>query len=489
MIKDMKNINKTISRVLFGALTITFTLTSCEKEFLDVKPNDSISNTEAFGNLTTINAAMTGVYDLLSNNGFLYNLILNSDSKGSDAFPNSTGNYSRFINEYQYIETVNNGNLQFHWSHGYRIIANCNQIIENVAGAPISDANKNSFIAQAKAIRAFVHFTLVQEFGAKPFMTDPQALGVPLMLKSASPSDEPPARAKVIDVYTAVLKDLTEAEVAMPSSVTGTYTLTKNAISGILARVYLTKGDWAKASEFAKKAYAGKPLPSSASLLAGFRAPTSEWIWGVVSRDDDNSGYLGVHSFYDPYDDGYSSFRISKEFFNLFSDDDVRKTQFKIPDTRAQSPTTGSVFYFGDGYLTSKFVFDGFTNNQVLIRSAEMILTEAEAEARLGAGSNISAAQAALLVVQKRANPNAVISTNTGAALIAEILVERRKELFGEGQRYFDMLRNKEGLNRTTSTSHWSKLNLPATDYRFALPLPQAEINVNPNLVQNPLTN
>jgi hypothetical protein len=51
------------------------------------------------------------------------------------------------------------------------------------------------------------------------------------------------------------------------------------------------------------------------------------------------------------------------------------------------------------------------------------------------------------------------------------------------------MLRNKEGLNRTTSTSHWSKLNLPATDYRFALPLPQAEINVNPNLVQNPLTN
>lgn len=485
----MKNINKTISRVLFGALTLTLTFSSCKKEFLDVKPNNSISNTQAFGNLTTINAAMTGVYDLLSSGSFLYNIILNSDSKGSDAFPNSTGNYNRFINEYRYLETVNDGNLQFHWSHGYRIIANCNQMIENLPGAPISDANKNSFIAQAKAIRAFVHFTLVQEFGAKPFMTDPQALGVPLMLKSAGPDDAPPARAKVIDVYTAILKDLTEAEAAMPSTVTGTYTLTKNAISGILARVHLTKGDWAKASEFAKKAYAGKPLSSSASLLSGFRTPTSEWIWGVVSRDDDNSGYIGVHSFYDPYDDGYSSFRISKEFFNLFSDDDVRKTQFKIPDTRLLSPATGDFYYFGDGYLTSKFIFDGFTNNQVLIRSAEMILTEAEAEARLGAGSNISAAQAALLVVQKRANPNAVISTNTGAALIAEILVERRKELFGEGQRYFDMLRNKEGLNRTASTSHWSKLNLPATDYRFALPLPQAEINVNPNLVQNPLTN
>ena len=489
MIKDMKNINKTISRVLFGALTITFTLTSCEKEFLDVKPNDSISNTSAFGNLTTINAAMTGVYDLLSNNGFVYNLILNSDSKGSDAFPNSTGNYGRFINEYQYIETVNNGNLQFHWSHGYRIIANCNQIIENVAGAPISDANKNSFIAQAKAIRAFVHFVLVQEFGAKPFMTDPQALGVPLMLKSANPTDEPPARAKVNDVYTAILKDLTEAETAMPASVTGTYSLTKNAISGILARVHLTKGDWAKASEFAKKAYTGKPLSSSSSLLAGFRTSTSEWIWGVVSRDDDNSGYLGVHSFYDPYDDGYSSFRISQEFFNLFSDNDIRKTQFKIPASRSLSPTTGAYDYYGNGYFTSKFIFDGFTNNQVLLRSAEMYLTEAEAEARLNTGSSTSAAQAALLVVQKRANPSAVISTNTGAALIAEILVERRKELFGEGQRYFDMLRNKEGLDRTASTSHWSKLKLPASDYRFALPLPQAEINVNPNLVQNPLTN
>ena len=485
----MKNINKTIIRVLFGALTLTLTFTSCKKEFLEVKPNDSISNSEAFKNLTTINAAMTGLYDLLSSGSFLYNLILNSDSKGSDAFPNSTGNYGRFINEYQYIETVDNGNLQFHWSHGYRIIANCNQMIENLPSAPISDENKNLFIAQSKAIRAFVHFILVQEFGAKPYMTDPQALGVPLMLKSAGPDDDQPARAKVIDVYSAVLKDLTEAEAVMPSSSTGIYTLTKNGISGILARVYLTTGNWAKASEFAKKAYAGKPLSSSASLLAGFRTSTSEWIWGVVSRDDDNSGYIGVHSFYDPYDDGYSSFRISQEFFNLFSDNDVRKTQFKIPASRSLSPTTGAYDYYGNGYFTSKFIFDGFTNNQVLLRSAEMYLTEAEAEARLNTGSSTSAAQAALLVVQKRANPSAVISTNTGAALIAEILVERRKELFGEGQRYFDMLRNKEGLDRTASTSHWSKLKLPASDYRFALPLPQAEINVNPKIVQNPLTN
>lgn len=484
MRKNMKHTNKIMGKVLLGGLALSLLITGCKKDYLDLKPTESISNTEAFTSPAKLSAAMTGIYDLVSNPSYLYNIMLNADAKGEDAFPNSTGNYNRFVAGYQYLETVNNGELQIHWSQGYRIIANCNQLIENTPNAPVSAGDKARYIAEATAIRAFVHFQLVQEFGEKSYALNPEALGVPIMTKSSGPNDEKPARAKVKDVYAAILADLTFAEANFPSSVKGVYRINKNAIHAIQARVYMAMENWAKGSEYAKKAYTGITLASAQSLLAGFRTPTSEWIWALNSRDDDNSGYLGVHSFYDPYDDGYSSFRVSKEFFAQFSDDDIRQNQFRIPANRYLDPTTGDIYLFGDGYLTSKFVFDGFTNNQLIFRSSEMILTEAEAEARLG---NETPAKAALLIIQKRAIPSAELSINTGADLIAEIMLERRKELFGEGQRYYDILRTKQGLDRSASTSHWSKLTIPASDKRFALPIPQAEINVNPKIVQNPL--
>jgi hypothetical protein len=71
--------------------------------------------------------------------------------------------------------------------------------------------------------------------------------------------------------------------------------------------------------------------------------------------------------------------------------------------------------------------------------------------------------------------------------LVQEILIERRKELFGEGHRYYDILRTKQTLNRSASVSHWSKLVIASGDKRFALPIPQAEIDANPNVIQNPL--
>ena len=485
----MKYSNKIVGNFFLGALAFTLTFTGCKKDFLDLESTESINYSNAFNSEAKLQAAMTGIYDLITNNIYTYNIILNSEVKGEDVFPNSTGNYNRFVAGYQYIQTVNSGELQSHWSQGYKIIANCNQLIENAPKAPISvsDAVKTRFIAEATAIRAFVHFQLVQEFGAKPYALDPEALGVPVVEKSIGPTDEFPARAKVKDVYASILKDLTLAETDFPAGLKDVYRLNLNSIKAIEARVYLAMGNWLKASEYAKASRAGYTLGSGSSLLEGFRAPTSEWIWGLNSTADDNDFYLEVQSFYDPYDRGYSSFRVTEEFFNSFDDNDFRKNQFRIPADVGGDPTTGDYDLFGDGYLTSKFVFDGSGgNDQLLIRASEMVLTEAEAEARIG-GVNELAAKNALLIIQQRANPAAILSLNTGETLIQEILLERRKELFGEGQRFYDILRTKQSLNRTGSASHWSLLSIPAGDKRFALPIPQAEINANPKIVQNPL--
>ncbi len=481
----MKFINYKINKALVVILVSSIVLSSCKKEFLEVTPSNAIPNGEAFNSPAKLVAAMTGLYDLITFSGYTNNIFLNVDVKGEDVLVNSTNNYSRFISGYQYIETVNSTELSAHWAYSYKIIANCNQLLENIEEAPVSDALKLKYSAESRALRAYAHFNLIREFGAKPYTVDPGALGVPVVEKSIGQFDVPPARNTVAEVYTSILADLIYAEANFPESESDVYRLTKSTIQGLLARVYLTMGNYAEASRYAKLAQADYNLSSSSDLLLGFSDPTSEWMWALNTRSDDNNGFLQTQSFYDPYDDGYSSFRASEEFFDSFADNDIRKNQFRIPETRGDDVRAGEYILDGNGYFISKFIFRGaWDNDQLVMRASEMVLIEAESEARLG---NYGPARAALLLIQQRAIPTAVTSLNSGEALIQEILLERRKELFGEGHRYYDILRTKQTLDRSASESHWSKLVIASGDKRLALPIPQAELDANPNIVQNPL--
>ena len=480
----MKYLNHKITTALTGVLVASAVLSGCKKDFLNVTPSTSIASTDAFSSPEKIAAAITGIYDLTTYYGYTNNILLNQEVKGEDVLVNSVNNYGRFLPGYQYIETVNSSELQDHWSYGYKIITNCNMLIQNVPAAAVSDDVKLQATAEARAIRAISHFYLVREF-ATPYTVDPTALGVPVVEKIVNYNDKFPARSTVKDVYTSIVNDLLFADANLSSSATDIYKMTKNSIEGNLARVYLTMGDYANASKYAQLARNGYPLASASSLLAGFSDPTSEWIWAQNVRSDDNNGFLAVQSFYDPYNKGYSSFRATQEFLNSFSDSDIRKNQFKIPAASGGDVTTGVIKKSGNGYLISKFLYRGaWDNQQLLLRSSEMVLIDAESQARLG---NEGAAKADLLLIQQRAIPGSVTSANTGTALINEILFERRKELFGEGHRFFDIKRTNQGIDRSQSVSHWSKLVIPPGDKRFNLPIPQAEIDANPAIVQNPL--
>ena len=106
-----------------------------------------------------------------------------------------------------------------------------------------------------------------------------------------------------------------------------------------------------------------------------------------------------------------------------------------------------------------------------------MLLIEAECEAEL---QNYSEAQDALYLIQRRANPGVTKSTETGQALIDQILLERRKELFGEGFRWQDIKRRQLPFVRTGD--HWVKLSFTAQDpdyFRLTFPIPQSEIDAN----------
>lgn len=478
--------NNTIRYIITLSLFVAFS--ACKKEFLEVSPTQQINAKEVFSSLEKIQAAMTGIYDLTTFSGYTNNMILSADVKGNDVMiVSGAANYNRFVAQYQFIETVNNSDVATWWEYSYKVISNANQFVANIPGAPITEAQKNEYLAEARALRAYTYFWLVRWF-AQPYSVNPDALGVPILREPLGPNDVSPDRGKVKEVYDFILEDLKFAEANLPAGRSSVYRMRVPVIQGILARVYLTMGNWAEASKYAKLARAGKPLVEASELLTGFNSPTSEWIYAINVRTDDNQGFLAVSSFYDPYDIGYSSFRVTDNFFNSFADDDERKKQFLVKDDPTAADSTGAYRRRGEGYLINKFDFNTTpANNQVLMRSAEMYLIEAEAEARQG-GANEAAAKAALLEVQKRAGVAIVASSNTGNALIEEILTERNKELYGEGHKFFDLLRTNKGVNRTGSTVHWKIVNFPSGADRLVSPIPQAELDANPVLKpqQNP---
>lgn len=482
----MKNIKIYKTTIYIGILMFLVNITGCKKDFLEVSPTQQINSKETFSSLAKIQAAMTGIYDFTTFSGYTNNMILSADVKGNDVMiVSGAANYNRFVAQYQFIETTSNGDVGAWWEYGGKVISNANQFVAFIPTAPITDAQKTEFLAEARALRAYAYFWLVRWF-SQPYTVNPDALGVPIVKTPLGPNDPTPDRGKVKDVYAFIIDDLKYAEANLPTNRTSIYRMSTAAIQGTLARVYLNMGNWAEASRYAKLARAAKPLSTAAALLTGFNNPTSEWIYGINVRTDDNQGFLAVSSFYDAYNSGYSSFRVTDDFFNSFAANDERKKQFLVKSSVGADPSTGAYRRRGEGYLINKFDFTTTTaNNQVLMRSSEMYLIEAEAEARLG---NEPAAKQALLAIQQRAGVATVVSANTGNALIEEILLERNKELYGEGHKFFDLLRTKKGVDRTGSTVHWKIVNFPSGDNRLVSPIPQSELDANPVLKpqQNP---
>jgi hypothetical protein len=121
------------------------------------------------------------------------------------------------------------------------------------------------------------------------------------------------------------------------------------------------------------------------------------------------------------------------------------------------------------------------------MRAAEMYLIEAEARARL---NETVAASKVLFDLVKVRDPNYVQSTRTGDALVNEILIQRRIELWGEGHRFFDLKRTNAPLNRNGTNAIPAVVllfDVPAGDVRWEFVFPRREINANPAIVQNPL--
>lgn len=465
----------TFKNIIIGGVAFSALFSSCKKEFLDQQPYTSVNTTDALKTASDMQIALTGTYAGLRNtNLYGRTLPVFGDLLADNVFV-SIANSGRYLSEKTYSIVVNDADISGIWSSAYSVILRANNIID----APLNDGTDvKQYKGEAYAIRALLYFDLIRLYG-KSYSDDPAALGVPLALHSDYTAL--PKRNTVTEVYTQILSDLDQAYTLM-SAYNGSGTLSKYAARAIEAKVNLYKGDYQKAYDQATDVISnsGFTLLTKTDFPAYWTSATphasgtkSETLFEVVSDAVNNNSYDELSNIYVQGGSSYGDLLAVKSLYDQYNTTDVRK-QLILVGARVKSGGESPA------YIVDKYpVVSGDFNDKKVMRLSEVYLIAAEAAARLG-NTTTALTQVNTLVAQRDA---ALIYTSAGTQLLTDIENERRKELAFEGDRFFDLNRLKQDINRT---AEYPTGVIKYGDNRRVMPIPQTELNVNQNITQNP---
>lgn len=488
--------------ILLSFLTLII-FNSCKKSYLDTFSTTATSAADALASTQNAWAALNGIhrimytqYDAQPQGGYGGIMVIR-DLMGEDEIYTLANGRTDFLGHIRWLDhrNVNSGNSRYVFRLYYRLISNANILINGIDEVPGSQTEKNYIKGQALVYRAWAHFELVQYWGERFNATGQNSgLGVPLLTTNTA---EGQPRATVAEIYTQVNKDLDEAITLLDGYVrTGSAAksnFNKNVAQGIKARVALAQQNWDLAATMATAARTGFSLMSNADYTAGFNnTAISEWMWGSDQIADHNtffwSYFANMGCNFNGTNTRTQPKAINSALWNALPATDVRKKCWDLTGANVPIPPGGARI----PYQSQKFLaFDASTSigDVPYMRSGEMYLIEAEARARQG-GRDADARQALFTLIKNR-NPSYVLSTNSGQALIDEIMFHRRVELWGEGFRWFDLKRTNVPLDRNvvpnTNATISSQMTVPAGDKLWQWLFHQDEMNANPNLVQNPL--
>lgn len=495
-----------------GCAILAASLSSCVNDWLDVAPSDGTDADAALTSSSDLDAVRTGMYKALKGNSSLVDyygqqfFVYGDVHAGDDYQYNNLGGSNRASFYYdmnyqtasEFTSSTSSSNVA--WKSPYIVIGRANRIIAAAEGGALSDAAEakatiDQYAAEAKVLRALAHFDLVRIYG-KPYTEDQGAsLGVPLVTEVLE-SNAKPARSTVAEVYTQVVKDLTEAisSNALATETEPGYVSVWGA-KAILSRVYLNMGDYANALSVAEDIIknSGAALWTRDQYFKAWDASTpneSEFLFRLnVAGSTDNNDLNGIGNLQQR--DGYKEMVATKKFVDMLTSDpkDVRNDMF-LP---AKAEKEVAVYGTNKVFLNKLRGQGGNLRNVTIvpiIRLSEVYLTAAECAFRNN--DKTKAVEYLNDLVKNRTTTEASLATVDNITL-DRILIERRKELIGEGQRYFDALRNNETITRYTSEADkgWHMtLSKEAQsfnrDYFKAIAaIPQAEINANPNIKQN----
>lgn len=514
---------KNILKYILMAGVLGSFLTSCDKQ-LEIDPRQSIDANTALTSREAIEASLTSIYSRLKNNrNYGRDLITHPEALADNGF--ATFKSGRLVGEA--ANTLGSHFTGTIWTNGYAAINQINLTLEAIpALSGVTDADRNRWDGQLYFLRALYYFDMVKVYAYIPgaVVAAQDRGGVPITLEGISTSGGAlsylPARAPIDDVYTQIVADLTLANsklLAPGAGVSPISLANKAAAQGLLARVNLYRKNYGEAKRWADSVItlAGSKLATTSNYVANWRAEFHQETLFQV-RFATNAENIGVNeslqtsfttlvvpgnpALLGGFGDLVPTLTLLNDLGILLTGGNTTPTPYLTANASIASRSTdvrnllyepGSIGRGPAKVECTKYIGkNGFINldNVPIIRISDAYLIRAEAQVAQGSPvSNPAAALADLKTLKTRRYTDYVGSAEETAdnamdpsQLFEEIIRQRRIEFAYEGHRFFDLKRLGRDLAKAP---HYNTVAF--TDIRILPPIPQGDVDGNPNLVQN----
>lgn len=485
----MKRLFPVTLTVLLGLL-----LGACRKDVINLQPINDIPANAAFQNMTDVTNAVNGVYGtwLGRRPSYISSFISDEVRLGTGSEYRNVGNILfnwQHVSDSQDWRDAEQGGI---WTNLYQVIDRANRVLEKMVGVPTADATeaalKNRYRGEMLALRAMAHLELLRNY-SETAEYDPAGLGVVIQRAYAKDvSTYFPSRNTEGEVVAFIDSTLSEARSLIPTTFTDISKITRNAVIASQARLYLFTKQWQKAADSATAVLTAVPVTTDftqyQSIWRTKIAPSGlEVIWKLNVSPANLGNAVG--SLWQDLNGAVQASPATK-LLNLFDQtNDVRYSTFFRTPTTTPAATRNLIAKYGVVPNTFQ-VPENFEYDIKMIRSSELLLLRAEARAELDLITESNADLAQLRAARITAYTHTDIPVKED--LINAILQERYKELCFEGQRYYDLRRRGLPIARDLAdvVNNTVIQNMPASNVKFLLPIPQQEVLANPNMQQNP---
>ncbi|MEM7373661.1 MAG: RagB/SusD family nutrient uptake outer membrane protein [Bacteroidota bacterium] len=446
------NINNTYIQLLMVVGLIS--LFACNNR-LDVIPQQSIDEAQALSTPGNVLAALVGAYDGMSDNDAWGGGQHLSELLADNGEQVWAGTFEEPEQIFQKSILVQNLDVERFWAETYEAINRANNVLSAI---DILDADDQSRVeAEARFIRGALYFDLANLFG-KPY-SDGNAssnLAVPIVTEPTRTIDDASkvSRNTVAEVYEQVISDLLFAKNNLPED-NGIFATTY-AASAILSRIYLMQGDLASAGTEADRIIESGMFSLVDNYADAFTQSgnTTEDIFSIeITSQDGVNDFITFYAA--PEFGGRGDIDITGAHLDEYEEGDARRDLFYV-DANGIDRT---------GKWINNAAQDGNIN---IARLAEMYLTRAESRMTSG---DAEGAAADLNVVRERVGLDGILP---GELSMDDILTERKLELMFEGHLYRDTKRLQKDIGSLSYDAD-----------ALIYPIPQREMDVNDNLMQN----
>ncbi len=414
-------------------------------------------------------SGLQGIPDILSDNVILVQSGRNSNEDYYD---------------YRYVSNTL-GAIPLYWSEAYEAINAINLVIGAIDNLAPS-ADRDNILGQAFAIRALAHFDLARIYAKIPTQSDDAntSPGIVYIKVEDGDTENPfaiPSRETVQSNYAEIIGDMETASELIGIS-NGEGRMDRDAVFGFLSRIYLYNGQYQDAINAANEV--STELATAEELSDVYTDVSEAGIVFELAINTTTERTQNVGVLYSQSNETATvvEYAVEFDFFNSISDDDLRKDVIQFTGTNL-----GNDYNAIKKFLGETGQVDGFVDIKVL-RAAEVLLNKAEAQFEL----NQEVAALETLDELRDIRFTSYAGGESGDGLEDAIQFNRRVELAFEGHRFFDLKRRGESVIRSNNGdiidgagTPPEVLELSAGDFRFQLPIPIGEINVNNNLDQN----